>query len=222
METITVFYSRCHRISSLRIKLLIVKDVSAEKCNQVIELIRRKQQEVLVVLCGGLHECHYIYTMPGNIVGINYIGDDIYEIKALKNRNGYIPGRWIKLGKICIGGLDALNHKQNLERLVKNILLDCDAYLVISAYPPKESRCSSIEILGKKLSIGIENLLEELRSVLNDSILIVISCHRAIESFCIDRHDNVMHVSLSKEPLIELDVIIENNEVNIHKYSVKY
>ncbi len=200
-------------------RLLALHRISFETCHDVHRLIEELKLDI-VLLCGGLRECYTLYhiSVPGILAGVNTLGDDIYEIRALKKRGAYVAGRWlchnIKNSRLCIGGIDALNHSQNLKRLIANPPEKPDLIIVLSYYPPRESPCSAIELAtGHRVRLGIAKLVDEIRRAVDGVPMLVISCHPRLRALCVEEEHNYIHVTLGATPIALLEISIDEGEV---------
>ncbi|HIP57037.1 MAG TPA: hypothetical protein EYH02_03090 [Ignisphaera aggregans] len=226
MVVATAYYSRCLNIPT-RVRIVVVHGVPWRACIDAHRAIEDLKPDALL-LCGGLHECYTLYHISTPIpmlAGVNALGDDIYEIKALKLRDAYAAGRWICThvhgSKLCIGGVDALNHSQNVDKLIASAPRDIDLAILLSYYPPRESVCSVIELANRfRISIGIPQLDKRLRSVLTSVPLLLISCHPRLRPLCIERERGYIHISLGPTPLIAMEVEVLRGDVELRDVRV--
>lgn len=226
MVIATAFSSRCLDIPH-SVRIVAIHGVSWRACRDAHKAVEDLKPDILL-LCGGLHECYTLYHISTPIpilAGVNALGDDIYEIKALKLRDAYVAGKWIctriRNTKLCIGGVDALNHSQNLERLIESAPRDIDLAIVLSYYPPRESMCSVIELANRfRISIGIPQLGQRLRSTLVSTPLLLISCHPRLRPLCIEKSCGYIHISLGPIPLIAIEVEVVRRDVELREVRV--
>ena len=208
---------------ALEARLLAIHDIPSRICHDVHRLVAELKPNI-VLLCGGLHECYTLYhiPVPGALAGVNALGDDIYEIRALKERGAYIAGRWLchdfENSRLCIGGVDALNHFQNLKRLIANPPEKPDLVIVLSYYPPRESSCSTIELAtGHRVSIGIAKLVDEIRKAVDGAPMILISCHPRLRALCVEKARSYIHVTLGTTPISLLEIYVDGSEVTLRE-----
>ncbi len=203
----------------LEARLLTIHEVSSEICPDAHRLVEELNPDI-VLLCGGLHECYTLYhiSFQGVLAGVNALGDDIYEIRALKERGAYVAGKWLchdaEGCRLCIGGIDALNHSQNLKRLVDNPPERPDLIIVLSYYPPRESSCSVIELAtGHRVRLGIANLVDEIRRAVGGAPMLLISCHPRLRALCVEKERSYIHVTLGATPIALLEISMDGGEV---------
>ncbi len=192
------------------LELYIVRGVTYNRCSSILEKIRKYSN--LVVLIGFINECNKIIQESVNIVGITDVYDDVSIIRMLKNRDSYIAGHWKNIfDDICIGGIDGHNPIQNLETLSSSIPEICKNLILVSPYPIKHTLCSFINILNKKISIGI-NLDKFLNSISIDKYRIVyISYSSLMDRICVDKiSDNLIHVHLGGDTPIMIKILFSN------------
>ncbi len=207
----------------LEASLLVIHEISSEVCHDAHRLVEELKPDI-VLLCGGLHECYTLYhiSVPSILAGVNTLGDDIYEIRALKERGAYVAGKWlchdIKSSRLCIGGIDALNHSQNLKRLITSPPEQPDLIIVLSYYPPRESPCSLIELAtGHRVSLGIARLVEEVRRAVDDVPMLLISCHPRLRPLCVEKERSYVHVTLGTTPITLLEISVNEGEVELRE-----
>jgi len=193
------------------LELYIVKGVTYSRCNKILERIRRNSN-LIVVSMGSLNECSKIIQESVNIVGIADVYDDVSIIRMLKNRDSYIAGHWKNISSdICIGGIDGRNPIQNLEMLSNSIPEICRNLVLVSPYPIKYTLCSFINILGKKISIGIDlsKLLEKIS--IDRHRIVYISYNNLIDRICIDRiNDSFIHIHLGGDSPIIIKILFSS------------
>jgi len=141
------------------IRLAVVHDIKYNMCRKAFELLSNAEYDVLL-LCGGLRECFKLYRIERNLLGINRIGDDAAEVKFLKNRESYLPGRIVAIAEgVCIAGIDGINTAQSKKMLLNAVMPDgCKHVVILSAYPPSGTRCAvkQIDFCGVTLRIGLD------------------------------------------------------------------
>jgi len=141
------------------IRFAVVHSIKYNMCRKTFELLNNAEYDVLL-LCGGLRECFKLYRVERNLLGINRVGDDTAEVKFLKNRESYLPGRIVAVAEgVCIAGIDGINTAQSKKMLLNAVIPNsCKHVIILSAYPPSGTRCAvkQIGFCGVTLQIGLD------------------------------------------------------------------
>lgn len=170
-----------------RIFLTVIRSPSPSHVDRVLETIERNRDDIYI-LCGGLGPAIEAIEFIENGYGIVNVYDDDFVIHVLKSKNMYIAGRWHRYGDICIGGIDAKNPVQSLERIAIYKPSACRLYIVISPYSLTISRCSVVNLGGRTIPLGLpESLSNRILSLARLSRVLYIACPDNVNELCIDK-----------------------------------
>jgi len=141
------------------IRFAVVHSIKYNMCRKTFELLSNAEYDVLL-FCGGLRECFKLYRIERSLLGINRVGDDTAEVKFLKNRDSYLPGRIVAVAEgVCIAGIDGINTAQSKKMLLNAVMPEnCKHVIILSAYPPLGTRCAikQVDFCGVTLRIGLD------------------------------------------------------------------
>ncbi|MDK6028029.1 hypothetical protein QPL79_01440 [Ignisphaera sp. 4213-co] len=197
------------------IRIAIVQNIEYEKCRELVEALKKQHVDAILV-CGGIGQCLSVLEVNKKLFGITNIDDDTHVVKALKNREAFVAGSWQLIEKnVCIGGVDAKNPVQNVERLERTILSQCSFAIIISYYPLKKSICAKAEFMGRSLSFGLKSIFKNKSKQIK---YLVIACNKNfVHSFCKQTLDSEGLLVTTNESFISLLVDLQNLDVAIVK-----
>ncbi len=111
--------SRCYSRYSKGLSIAVIANPKFDKCEDVISFV--KHFKGLIILCGNLSQCYEVANEAplGTFVGIPSLWSDVYEVKMLKDRGALAMGKWLEVGDLCIGGVEAKNVMQCIDMLKK-------------------------------------------------------------------------------------------------------
>lgn len=197
------------------VDLVIIGNVSISKCTKLMYILS-ELKENLYVFCGGLGECLDSLNFVEKGFGVPSVHDDDYVIKALKERNLFISGRWAKVNNVCVAGVDAKNPVLSINRISSGATpQECSLYIIVLTYPLSISKCSKVLFGNKEYSIGLPKDLSTKITELINTIGLIIVCQENSAELCLDHiGGNVLYLSIPKTiSVVRVQLDIRNRNI---------
>lgn len=196
------------------VDLVIIGNIDTSKCTKLPYIVSKLETN-LYIFCGGLGECLDSLNFVEKGFGVPNVYDDDYIIKALKERNLFISGRWAKINNICLAGIDSKNPVQSIDRICSNAPEECSLYIIVSTYPLSISKCSKILYRDKVHSIGLPKDLSSKIIKLINTLGLIIACQETSTEICVDRiGSNVLYLSIPRSVSVaKVKIDIQNRDI---------
>ncbi len=166
--------------------MMIVSSPRFSECDALLE--KARSFDGVLILCGDISECYEIARIDKEVVGVPSLLSDTYEVKLFRELGALAMGRWLNVRGWCVGGVDAKNAIQCIDRLVSTlgscvgprIVVSTQrlGYLDVVGYPSAADICSSLGALAVVVCGQGEGFCLEPRVTYLDSCAVIEACCR--------------------------------------------